>query len=268
LLPRYPIYIPSKGRSDINLTANLLLQHNIPFHVVVEPQETTAYINALGEDKVLELPFSNLGLGVVPARNWIKDHARESGMDRHWQMDDDLKGILWRKSGKVVECPPSNALVCVEDFVDRYENVAMAGLTASAFGWAKKKPFSLNQQVYGCVLTLNKLAQRYRGKYSEDTDMSLQVLADGWCTILINIFMLDDSPVFTSGGHTTDTYKDDGRLAMARSLKRQWPGLVSIKRRWGRPTQTLGQVWRKIDTPLIKKKGVNLKAIQPNDYGI
>ena len=268
MIPRYPIYIPSKGRSDSNLTANILNQNEIPFHVVVEPQETKAYIDALGEDKVLELPFSNLGLGVVPARNWIKDYAREDGTARHWQLDDDIKGIVWRSGGKVVQCSPGKALSCIEDFVDRYENVALAGLTASAFGWAKKKPFSLNQQVYGCVLTLNSLSQRYRGKYSEDTDMSLQVLSDGWCTILINIFMCDHSPTFTEGGHTVETYKDDGRMKMARSLKRQWPGIVSIKRRWGRPTQTLGQVWRKIDTPLIKKKGVNLKEIQPNDYGI
>jgi hypothetical protein len=43
LLPRYPIYIPSKGGADNCLTAKVLLRDKVPFFLVVEPQEVEAY---------------------------------------------------------------------------------------------------------------------------------------------------------------------------------------------------------------------------------
>ena len=36
--PKYPIYIISKGRADIGLTANFMLKDKIDFKLVIEPQ--------------------------------------------------------------------------------------------------------------------------------------------------------------------------------------------------------------------------------------
>lgn len=38
--------------------------------------------------------------------------------------------------------------------------------------------------VYSCTLILNSIEQRWRLLYNDDTDLCLQVLAAGWCTIL------------------------------------------------------------------------------------
>src|ERR1039457_6327466 len=88
VLPSYPVYIPSKGRADCCLTANCLVRDEVPFYLVVEPQDAGSYESVFGADRVLVLPWDNPG-SVIPARNWIKDHATAGGHKRHWQIDDN-----------------------------------------------------------------------------------------------------------------------------------------------------------------------------------
>ena len=48
---KYPIYVPSKSRSEIKLTTKCL--ENIPFYVVIEPQDADNYRKEYSEDKLL-----------------------------------------------------------------------------------------------------------------------------------------------------------------------------------------------------------------------
>lgn len=269
VLPRYPIYIPSKGRSDKCLTAKFLVRDGVPFFLVVEPQEAEAYRARFGAECVLVLPFSNLGLGSIPARNWIKDHSIAAGFARHWQIDDNISGI-WRKwRGRRLYCAAGVGLAATEDFVDRYENVAIAGLNYVMFAMDTKKPFVLNAHVYSCTLVLNSTPHRWRGRYNEDTDMCLQVLSDGWCTVQMNAFLVQKLGTMTvKGGNTDALYKGDGRLKMARSLERLWPGVVETKRRFDRPQHVIKHAWRHFDTPLKLKPGVDLAKLPANEYGM
>jgi hypothetical protein len=256
--PRYPIYIPSKGRYTANWTAKCLKRDGVPFQVVVESQEADHYTVALGAEHVLVLPFSNLGLGSIPARNWIKDHATAAGHDRHWQLDDNITDIKRRYQGKRIPCHAGIALSAVEDFTDRYENVALTGLNYEMFlpNNQKAPPFT-------------NLPHYWRGRYNEDTDLCLQVLADGWCTVLVNAFFIWKKwTMQVQGGNTAELYKGDGRLHMARSLERMWPGVVTTQRRFKRPQHVIKDSWRYFDTPLKLKPGIDLEAMTPNEYGM
>jgi pimeloyl-ACP methyl ester carboxylesterase len=271
-LPRYPIYIPSKGRIETGLTARFLARDGVPFHLVVEPQERDGYAARFGDDRVLVLPWDNPG-SVIPARNWIKAHATAAGHLRHWQLDDNIRLIKRRWGDKRIPCDGGVALAVAEDFADRYENVALAGLNYTMFlpssARVRIPPFYLNTRIYSCSLILNSLPHKWRGRYNEDTDLCLQVLADGWCTILINGFAIDK--IWTmqiKGDNTTTLYQGDGRLKMARSLERVWPGTVDVKRRFRRPQHVVRNAWQKFDNPLILKPDINLEEIKPNDYGI
>jgi len=253
ILPRYPIYIPSKGRADKCLTAHLFQREFVPFRLVVEPQEHKAYADAFGDHCVLRLPFENLGQGSIPARNWIKAHATAEGHKRHWQVDDNILFTARRYKGKNIYCDSGPAYAAVEDFADRYKNVAIAGLNYEMFILKEKysPPFHLNGRVYSCSLILNSLPHEWRNVYNEDTDICLQVLADGWCTILVNAFMVKKmTSMLLAGGNTDELYQGDGRLKMARSLERLWPGVVTTQRRYGRPQHVVD--WSKFDTPLQK----------------
>lgn len=269
ILPRYPVYIPSKGRYDKCLTARCFVRDGTPFRIVVEPQEADLYAKEFGRERILTLPFSNLGLGSIPARNWIKDHSISEGHARHWQFDDNISGI-WRKyRGHRLYCEAGVALAATEDFADRYENVAIAGLNYVMFAMETTKPFVLNAHVYSATLFMNKLPHRWRGRYNEDTDICLQVLADGYCTVQMNAFLVQKiGTMKMKGGNTDELYKGDGRLKMARSLERVWPGVVETKRRFKRPQHVVKFAWRHFDNKLKLKPGVDLSALKPNEYGM
>lgn len=273
LLPRYPIYMPSKGRADRCQTARCLAKDGVPFQIVVEPQEYDLYAARFGKQSVLALPFSNLG-SVIPARNWIKDHAIAAGYARHWQLDDNMTHFMRAYKNERLWCDAGVALAATEDFVDRYENVAIAGLNYAMFyvvgaGKQAPPPFYRNVHVYSCTLILNSIPYRWRGKYNEDTDICLQALAGGWCTILMNAFLVQKlTTMLVKGGNTAELYRGDGRLKMARSLERLWPGVVTTTRRFKRPQHLVKDAWGRFDTPLRLKPGVDLAKIKPNDYGL
>ena len=268
-MTNYPIYIPSKGRADCCYTAKCLDAGGVPFYLVVEPTEADAYAAQFGNDRLLVLPFYDLGQGSIPARNFIWDHAKASGAARHWVLDDNQRRFFRRYRGKRVQCDPGLALRICEDFTDRYENVAISGLNYhfNAPDDRKILPVQVNCHVYSCILINTALPYRWRGRYNEDTDLCLQVLAAGWCTVLLNTFLVEKMRTMTmKGGNTAQLYQGDGRLRMARALERMWPGVVTVDRRFHRPQHVVN--WKRFDTPLRLKAGIDLSQMQPNEYGM
>ena len=276
LLPQFPVYVISKGRADVGLTANFLIRDGVPFHLVIEPQEEEEYAKYYDREKLLILPFSNLGLGSIPARNWVWEHAKEAGHKRHWILDDNIYNIYRYFRGKRVRTAAGAAFKIIEDFSERYTNVAIAGMNYTTFVGlganstsTKLPPFYLNTHVYSCLLILNEIPQRWRGRYNEDTDLCLQVLADGLCTVAFNALCQHKVATMTmKGGNADELYKGDGRLEMARTLERAWPYAVQVKRRFDRPQHVVHNAWQKFDTPLIRRDDIDWEAIESNTYDL
>lgn len=270
--PRYPIYVVSKGRHQWNRTARFLERDGTDFRLVVEPQEADAYAAKHGRDRLLVLPFSNLGLGSIPARNWIWEHAKAAGHERHWILDDNINSIYRRYRAERIRCDSGPAFAACEDFVERYENVPLAGLNYNMFSPRHNKmaPFYLNVHVYSCLLIQNDLPFRWRGRYNEDADLCLQVLSAGLCTILFNALLCDkEQTMVMKGGNTEALYAGDGRLKMAQALAAAWPGVVTVNRRFNRAQHYVRDSWKGFDTPLKLKEGIDLSAIPPVDeYGL
>jgi hypothetical protein len=270
--PRYPIYVISKGRFENCLTAKAFIRESTPFRLVVEPQEAEEYGKRYGYERIAILPFSNLGLGGIPARNWVWEDAKAAGCDRHWILDDNIRGFKRRFKAQRFHCAGAPLLAAIEDFVDRYENVAIGGLNYVTFlpDRTHYSPFSLNHHVYSCLLIRNDLPHRWRGRYNEDTDLCLQVLADGWCTVLINAFLIDKMATMTmKGGNATELYQGDGRLKMARSLERAWPHVVTVERRFKRPQHKVHSEWARFTTPLKRRHDLDWSKLPAVDeYGL
>lgn len=246
--PRYPVYVVSKGRAASRLTGKALDEMGVPYSMVVEPQEQAAYAAVMDPAKILTLPFSNLGSS-IPARNWIWDHAVARGATRHWILDDNIRRFFnynRRQRSKQHRARDGSPFRSIEDFVEAYANVALAGMQYDKFagghGGPTKtftKPFILNTRIYSCILILNSIPFRWRGTYNEDTDLSLRVLKAGWVTMLFYAFLCQKvTTMQVRGGNTEALYYQnaqfDGRLAMAESLARQHPDVVHVSRKWGR----------------------------------
>ncbi len=268
ILPRYPIYIPSKGRAENGQTPRMFEADGVPFRLVIEEAEYDAYASRYGEDRILVLPFSDQG-SVVPARNWIKQHSIDEGHERHWQFDDNIRAMFRIYKKHRVYCRSGAAMAVCEDFTDRYQNVIVSGFQYKMFAPVEVNPthapFVLNCRVYSSSLVSNQTDHQWRGVYNEDTDFCLQVLADGYCTILLNAFLVDKiATMKMTGGNTEALYQfTDGRLKMARSLERVWPGVVDTRRRFQRPQHVVKDSWKKFDTPLIPADN----PPPPRDYG-
>jgi hypothetical protein len=269
--PDYPVYIISKGRAESRLTSKALEIIKVPYKIVIEPQEYDLYSSVIDKSKILVLPFSNLGQGSIPARNWVWEHSISIGAKRHWILDDNIRSFMRLNRNLKIRVASGTIFKIAEIFVDRYKNIAISGFNYQWFCKQKQKipPFYFNTRIYSCILIKNNIPYRWRGKYNEDTDLSLRVLKDGYCTILFNAFLADKQATMTmSGGNTDEVYIDgDNRYKFAESLQKQHPDVAKITKKFGRWHHHVDYSRFKKFNKLEEKDNLNIPN-KINNYGM
>jgi hypothetical protein len=136
--PIYPIYIISKNRGDSRLTSKCLERLDIPYFIVIEPQNYDEYSCMIDKKKILVLPYSNVGDGPGRARNWCWDHSIQMGYKRHWVMDDNITDFYRLYGNRKIPIGDGGMFRVCEEFVDRFENVPLSGLQYDFFVIDKK----------------------------------------------------------------------------------------------------------------------------------
>ena len=255
---------------------------NVPFTVVVEEQEYDAYAKHLDPSQLLVLDKSyqdnydtcdELGTekskGPGPARNFIWDYAASKGHKRHWVMDDNIISFYRFHENRQIKVYSGAIFQAMEDFCDRYTNVAMAGPNYFMFVPRKQKapPFVLNTRIYSCNLILNDIPYRWRGRYNEDTDLSLRMLKDGWCTVQFNAFLQEKLRTqLIAGGNTAEFYQKEGTLPKSKMLVQLHPDVARLTwkfQRWHHEVD-----YKPFKKNLLQRhKDISLAA-KPNDYGL
>ena len=248
--PRYPIFIASKGRWDSRLTMRALDKMGVDYRVIVEKHEAERYAAQLGQSKILVLPkeylekydtFDDLenrkSKGPGAALNFAWDKAVAEGAARHWIMDDNIYYFVRATYNLNAVSHSAAIFAAAEDFVDRYENIAIAGFNYVKFCQAKTvfPPYILNTRIYSCLLIKNDLPYRWRGRYNEDTDLSLRALKDGWCTLEFQAFLADKATTGkVNGGNTKEFYEKEGTRAKSEMLERMHPDVAKVVWRFNR----------------------------------
>ena len=247
--PEYPIYIVSKGRWKSRLTSRALEYMKVPYHIIVEEAEYEEYAKVIDKDKILITPEkynteydvfwddddSRLGPGA--ARNFAWQHSIEQGYDWHWVMDDNLDAFHRLNNNIKSEVLSGTIFKCMEDFVMRYDNVAIAGPNYYSFCKANDAvpPFVKNTRIYSCLLIRNDIPYKWRGRYNEDTDICLRALKDGWSTIQFNAFL--QGKVTTQrmkGGNHQQFYEKDGTYLKSKMLEDMHPDVAKVVWRFNR----------------------------------
>ena len=226
----YPIYIPSKARTRYKLTADVLKDHDLPFFIVVEPQDERDYRSKYGSSVVC-LPENNQGVAYV--RNFIKNHAAAAGHAFHWQIDDNIRRFTVRRDGKSVTINPRWALSCVEQITDSYGNIGGSCLSSNvyAFAFDHKEPVTFNVQIYSAMLLNSQTPQAFRQGVHEDTDYSLQILTDGYCTLVFRQINMEKAPSGQmSGGNTEIEYAEGKKIQRLHNTVTAWPDRFTIGR--------------------------------------
>lgn len=268
--PRFSIYIISKGRWKRRQTIKTLEEMGVPYRLVVEPQEYGNYANVVDRERILVLPFSNLGQGSIPARNWVWEYSISQNETWHWILDDNIESVERFNNNRKVKCSTGTPFYVIEDFVLRYTNIAQAGMHYAIFCPARENrpPIRFNTRIYSCILIRNELPYRWRGKYNEDTDLSLRILKGGWCTALFNAFLIGKRATMTQGGgNTKEVYSGtDNRKEFAMSLQEQHPDVVKVTKKFGRWHHHVNYRPFKRNIPILKG-GIYLSN-KTNDYGM
>lgn len=249
MMPNFPIYIVSKGRANTRHTMKALERMNVPYSVVVEEQEYAAYAEVIEPTKLLVLDkeyqrlydtCDDLGdsktKGSGAARNFAWDHSMALGHEWHWLIDDNIRHFY--RLNRNIKVPVRDGVFfrVIEDFVLRYTNVGMAGPQYEKFIARKMAhpPFQLNTRIYSCNLIRNSLPFRWRGRYNEDTDLSLRLLKAGWVTMLFNAYLAEKiTTQKVKGGNTAELYKG-GTLPKSQMIANLHPDVARVVWRYNR----------------------------------
>ena len=266
--PKYPIYILSKGRHDCCKTAKFFTEDNVDFYLVVEKQEYHLYKKSFPNANILVLPPENTGKGAIFVRNWIWSHSIKNGYERHWEFDDNITCIKRLNKGKRIRCNANIGISVVEEFTDRYTNIAISGLNYTMFVVNETKvPYYQNCHVYSAMLIKNNMPYRWRLRYNADTDLCLQVLNDGYCTINFNQFCADKLKTMSMKGGNTNKYQGDGRLKMAKLLEMTWPQYVKTTWKFNRPQHSVA--WKKFfKQQLVRRNDIDWESLKNKKYDI
>lgn len=280
--PKYPIYIVSKSRWDSRYTSKALEEMNVPYYIVVEKEQYDNYAAVIDPKKILILDpkyldeydtFDDLGStkskGPGAARNFAWDHSISIGATSHWVMDDNIYSFMRTHNNQRLIVGDGTILKCAEDFVDRYENIAISGLNYKMFcvPTPDLPPFSLNTRIYSCLLIRNHIPFRWRGRYNEDTDLSLRALKAGWCTLQFYAFLCDKATTqVVKGGNTEEFYKHEGTKNKSAMLEKMHPDVAKCVYKYRRDHHYVNYLPFK-KNKLIPKKDLNLLN-KINNYGM
>jgi hypothetical protein len=280
--PRFPLYIVSKGRHDTRMTAKALEAMNVPYRIVVEEQERDLYASVIDPRKVLVLDpqyqrdydtFDDLGdsksKGPGPARNFVWEHSMAEGHPWHWVMDDNIRIFYRLNRNSNIPVGDGTCFRVMEDFCLRYKNIGMAGPNYYMFVPRKERQpvFIRNTRIYSCNLIRNDTPFRWRGRYNEDTDLSLRMLKSGWCTIQFNAFL--QCKMMTQkvkGGNTAEFYAKEGTYPKSKMLVDMHPDVARLSWKFQRAHHHVDyRPFREL--ALIRRDDVEIPD-EVNEYGL
>lgn len=280
--PRFPVYIVSKGRWKRRPTANALDSMGVDYKIIIEEQEFNNYNIEVAAEKLLILPKKYLKdydtfwersednkTGPGPARNFAWDHSIESGFSWHWVLDDNMESFERFNNNLKIKCKTGTPFYVCEDFALRYENVAQAGMNYSIFMPAieRRPPIKINTRIYSCLLIRNDTGYRWRGRYNEDTDLSIRMMKDGWCTIQFNSFLCGKRATQTvKGGNTEEFYEKEGTLNKSQMLVDMHPDITKLTKKFNRWHHHVNYNVFKTNLLIKKNEFKNIKGI--NNYGM
>lgn len=253
---KYPIFVVSKGRYIPKLwhSSTRLSQMCVEHYLVVEPQELelyqenfiSPYVTVIAMDmkyKETYDVFSDVGgensTGPGAVRNFCIDLAREWGFRYCHIWDDNIDGTNCWCAGHRLLNRSGEMFASLEEFVERYSNVPLAGFNYMSFckNGDRVPPYTLNRRIYSMIMIETSGKWYFRGRYNEDTDLTLRVLKEGYCTIQFNLFLGEKlTTQKVKGGNTDEFYDHDegGTVPKTQMLYDMHPDVTKIVHKFGR----------------------------------
>lgn len=239
--PKYPIYVISLSRFEPSrhLTISWLEKSKIKYYLVVEPQEQQQYKQSLskldgyGELLITPSSFHLQKRGGVPVRNFVYNHSKNVlQTKRHWILDDNIKKYERRNRSVKKTVYGGATFRSIEEYVDRFINVRIAGHQYSSFSPPKtyREPVSFTR-CFSSILVSNEFEDEelWKGKYNEDLDLSIREWIAGRPVMLFNHIVCDKVKTgLIKGGNQVDIYKNNWQYEKTKEIVDRYKDVEGI----------------------------------------
>ena len=234
----YPIFIISYNRPNANAsTIANFIKFGVKINVVVHKEQLQDYkkyfnsplVNWILFDDEYKHKYETLSnvdsheknAGSGAERNFAWDCAKNAGYTAYWNFDDNM-GFMYQ-TGKLTSSKRSLERVGIkdrnlfiklfhkaEDFYDSYDNLFIMELGECNNFLSRSVP-TINRRCYSALLINTAIPTQWRGRYNEDTIMSIDTLINGFCTVQTPILLkIKQSTRSAKGGnHSVGKGKDD-----------------------------------------------------------
>jgi len=240
----YPIYIPTKGRWDSCKTAEFLTAINAKFFLIVEEQEYKLYNKYYPKERILILPkcfqenyevLDNYGrtksIGPGASRNFAWEDSIKRGYNFHWVFDDNIPYFYVYNKNSYYLLGDTGALTIPERMIKSYNNIGICSINYEKFVARRSKnpPYVKNTRMYSMLLIRNSLPIRWRGRYNEDTILSLDLLTQGISTLQFNFIQGKKMTTQTlKGGNSEEFYFKEGTLPKSMMIYNEYPNYTNL----------------------------------------
>lgn len=279
--PEFPIYIVSKGRWERNPTRKCLEEMQVPYKMIIEEPQYDDYAKYTDKDKLLILPekykeeydtFWKDGderTGPGCARNFAWDHSISKGYKWHWVMDDNIESFERLNKNLKVKCTSGTIFYVCEQYVLRYTNIGQAGLNYTIFcpSSDSRPAVKFNTRIYSCLLIRNDIPFRWRGRYNEDTDLSLRIMKSGMCTVQFNAFLQSKRATQSlRGGNSEEFYDKEGTKNKSQMLVDMHPDVSKMCYKWNRWHHYVNYKSFEVNKPKLRED-IHIQE-ETNEYGM
>jgi len=218
--PKFPVYIVSFNRYDFcYYTVSYLEQMKVNYWLCIQKSQEKNYKKLIDDNNYiycLGLVLSvNTTQGGYKQRNKCMEHAKKNNFKKCWILDDNITGWSLQNEGEHL----INNGFCFSFIENWIENIKEPiGIFSHSYSFDIRqnqltKPYSVNYKNYSSLLLdidlLNKNNIKWRLKYNEDVDLTLQCLNKKLFTLSSNFITCNKLPTLScKGGNTTSIYAE------------------------------------------------------------
>lgn len=220
------IFIPTKGRSDKQVTADQLRAADIPYELVCSADDTQKNIVRYMQTAEVEGHIADVS-SISEKRQWILRHCRKSKLV---MLDDDLVFYARISDSKFVKANPKQLRAMFAWISDSLDSYAHCGIVDKFMSNATPRGYVLSRR-YNSVLAYNpeffpSPPPRFRIPVSEEHDVHLQLATQGLPPIVSTEWSKSTS-YYNPGGCTGERTKKSEAEGHKR-FAALWPDLVKV----------------------------------------
>tara|TARA_R110001592_G_scaffold262157_2_gene527189 strand:+ start:1004 stop:1816 length:813 start_codon:yes stop_codon:yes gene_type:complete len=235
----FPIFIPSKSRSNTCTTAQLLKKYGLPFTLFIYNDDYDDYLLKFHKDNLFIVP--DYVKGITAKRQFMLDYARSNNYEWFFMIDDDIQKIYVRPVGVIGK---SLTPLTIKEFVETiykfikfiesknpYHSIYEVGFKERAFG-IQKSPVSINTDIGPIHLMNVKNIENINYDSDmialEDTDFCVRNIKNNKINIKLNHFIFFAPKSGTNKGGLEDIYNQSGKTKGVIQFKEKYDDLIKI----------------------------------------